>query len=83
MEDTITVPTTITTVTITELKKYLVKGTVLEPRETTRSVKFFVVGRCTKNLGGYTNNSSKGLNAVLTRYTRGSAVKHTSASITR
>jgi hypothetical protein len=46
-----------------------------------RSEKFFVVGLLTKNLGGYRNNSSIGLKAWQTRYTRGRS--DTSAPIDR
>lgn len=60
---------------------YLVKGTVVPDSEMTKSPKFLTVGLLTKNLGGNRKSSSKGLNAVLTKYINGKAVKATNASI--
>ncbi len=82
MQDTVTVQSTMMVVIMMLLKAYLVKGTVELPSDTTRSLKFLVVGFLTKNWGGYMKSSSNGLNAVLIRYIRGSAVKHTRAIIT-
>jgi hypothetical protein len=81
-EDTHTVRNTIVTVTIMLLNAYRTNGIVELPRDINRSEKFLVVGFLTKNLGGNRNNSCKGLKAVDTRYTRGSAVKVTNMSMT-
>jgi hypothetical protein len=80
-DDTHTVRNTIVIVTRMLLNAYLVNGTVELPSDINRSEKFLVVGFLTKNLGGNRNNSCSGLNAVETRYTKGSEVNATKISM--